>query len=57
MAGGFFTELWSRPKADDKNKWSAYFYSESYFSNFVIRMLPHAFAYVPMFGAWIMMIK
>lgn len=28
-----------------------------YFSNYVRRMLPHAFGYVPMTGAWVMMIK
>lgn len=42
--------------------WYAYEYNNTsislqYFNNFVRRMLPHAFGYIPMTGAWVMMIK
>jgi hypothetical protein len=51
--------------ADEKDptkKWKRYAYDEGlvdlqYFFNFVRRMLPHAFGYIPMTGAWVMMIK
>lgn len=52
MVCGLATEAWSRPKkngGDDGYVWPN--------DTFLRRMLPHAFGYVPMIGAWVMMIK
>lgn len=48
--------------APEGERWKRYIYNSGlvdlqYFLNFVRRMLPHAFGYIPMGGAWVMMIK
>ena len=57
----FYSSL-NNEVSEDKMNWLNYVYIEGlvdlpYFQNFVRRMLPHAFGYVPMIGAWVMMIK
>lgn len=54
-----YQDRWEGDYDDDKNKKAAAATAQSYNYNwnFVRRMLPHVFGYIPMAGAWVMIIK